>query len=51
MKRFEVVIAGTVESEYETREQAEKRLNEIKNSFYAMVHPVDCMWVRERKDK
>ena len=49
MKRFEVVIAGTVDSKFETREDALRRLNEIKNSFYALVHPIGCMFIREAK--
>ena len=47
MKKYEVIIAGTVNATYNTTEEAEKRLYEIKNSFYALVHPVDCMFVRE----
>ena len=47
MKRFEVIIAGTVESIHTTRESAEARLAEIKNSFYALVHPTNCIYVRE----
>lgn len=46
--KYEVVVAGTVVETYETREKAEKALYEIKHSFYAMVHPVDCMYIREK---
>lgn len=44
---FKVMISGTVESTHETRESAEKRLNEIKNSIFAMVHPIDTMFIKE----
>lgn len=47
MKKFEVVIAGTVINTYETREEAEDRLFEVKNSFLALVHPIDCFYIRE----
>ena len=46
MKRYEVIIGGTVINVYETKEEAEKRLYEVKNSFYALVHPIDCMFIR-----
>ena len=50
MKKYEVVIAGTVNGVYNTKEEAEKRLNEIRHSFYAMVHPVYTMYIREKKN-
>jgi len=46
--KYEVVIAGTVVNTYDKKEDAEKRLHEIKNSFYALVHPIDCMYIREK---
>lgn len=45
-KKYTVMIGGTVESTYNTKEEAEKRLAEIKNSFYALVHPVDTMYIK-----
>ena len=47
--RYEVIIAGTVNATYNTRTEAEKRIKEIKNSFYAMVHPIDTIYIREKK--
>lgn len=47
MKEYKVIIAGTVDSTHTTREEAEKRLNEIKHSFLAIVHPIDCMFIKE----
>jgi len=48
MIKFEVVIAGTVVNTYSTREEAERRLDEIRHSFYAMVHPIDTMYIRKK---
>ena len=47
--RYEVMVAGTVAGTYNTREEAEARLNEVKNSFFAMVHPKDTMFIKEVK--
>lgn len=49
MTRYEVMVAGTVAGTYNTREEAEARLNEVKNSFFAMVHPKDTMFIKEVK--
>lgn len=45
-KKFEAIVAGTVIGTYNTREEAEKRIQEAKHSFLAMVHPIDCFYVR-----
>ena len=45
--KYEVIIAGTVVATYTNRADAEQRLYEIKHSFYALVHPVDCMFIKE----
>ena len=47
--RYEVMVAGTVAGTYNTREEAEARLNEVRNSFFAMVHPKDTMFIKEVK--
>lgn len=47
MKKFEVIVAGTVIGTYNTKEEAEKRLFEAKNSFLALVHPVDVFRIKE----
>ena len=47
MKRYEVLVAGTVIGTYATREEAETRLYEAKHSFLAMVHPQDVFRIRE----
>lgn len=49
MERYEVIVAGTTVNTYNTKKEAEERLNEIKNSFLAMVHPIDCMYIKEVK--
>ena len=48
--KYEVIIAGTVNGVYNTKEAAEKRLDEIRHSFYAMVHPIDTIYIREKKN-
>lgn len=47
--RYEVMVAGTVAGTYNTREEAEARLDEVRNSFFAMVHPKDTMFIKEVK--
>jgi hypothetical protein len=44
---YEVVVAGSVIGRYNSREEAEIRLEEAKNSFFALVHPVDVFYIRE----
>ena len=44
---YEVVVAGNVIGRYNSREEAENRLKEVKNSFLALVHPVDVFYIRE----
>lgn len=44
---YEVVVAGSVIGRYNSREEAEIHLEEAKNSFFALVHPVDVFYIRE----
>ena len=46
--KYEVIIAGTVNATYENRKEAEQRLEELKNSFLAIVHPKDTFFIREK---
>lgn len=46
MKTYKVIVSGVVIGSYNTREEAEKRLNEARHSFLAMVHPRDCFYIR-----
>ena len=46
--KYEVVVAGTIIGTYENKADAEKRLTEAKNSFLAIVHPVDVFFIREK---
>ena len=48
MKKFEVVVAGTIIGVYNTYEKAEERLFEARNSFLAMVHPQDVFRIIEK---
>ena len=46
--KYEVVVAGTIIGAYENKADAEARLAEAKNSFLAIVHPVDVFFIREK---
>lgn len=46
--KYEVLVAGTVIGTYNTIEEAEKRLNEAKHSFLAMVHPKEAFRIAEK---
>lgn len=47
-KSYEVIVAGTVIGVYANKADAEARLAEAKNSFLALVHPVDVFFIREK---
>ena len=47
MKRYEIYVAGERLYSYNSREDAEKALNEAKNSFLALVHPKECFYIKE----
>ena len=49
MTRFEVHVAAFVDSIYDNREEAEKRLNELRHSFYALVHVKESFYIKEVK--
>ena len=48
MKKYEIVVGGTVVATATTKEEAENLLYQAKNSFLALVHPVDCFYIREK---
>ena len=48
MKRYEIVISGTVIYTTFNREEAEQKLSQAKRSPLALCHPVDCFYIRER---
>lgn len=48
MKKYEVVVAGIVIGCYENEVEAKTRLKEAKNSFLAIVHPIDVFFIREK---
>lgn len=48
MKKYVVMVAGSIIGEYEKKEDAEKRLYQAKNSFLAMVHPSDVFYIAEK---
>ena len=47
MKEYKVMVAGTAVGTYKTREEAEVRLEEVRHSYLAMVHPRDVMFIKE----
>ena len=47
MKRFEVIVAGTIIAKCETREDAEQALALARRSFLAMAHPQDSFFIKE----
>lgn len=47
MKKYNVMVAGTVMGTYNTREEAEVRLEEVRHSYLAIVHPRDVMFIKE----
>ena len=49
MTKYEVVVAGTVIATYNTKEEANDRLNEVRHSFLAMVHPSDCIFIKVKE--
>ena len=51
MKEFEVCVAGHVVFTTDDREKAEQELDNVRHSWYALVHPYDCMYIIEKKEK
>ena len=47
MKEYRVMVGGNVKSVHATREEAENQLHLWRNSWLAMVHPIDTMFVKE----
>ena len=48
MKKYEVLVAGTVIGTYNNKEDAEKRLFEARHSFLGLVHPKDVFRIKEK---
>lgn len=44
---FKVIVAGTVIGTYSTKEEAEARLVEAKQSYLALVHPAECFYIKK----
>lgn len=45
---YVVMVGGMEQGKYNTKAEAEKRLAEVQNSFLAMVHPKDTMFIKEK---
>lgn len=48
MKKYEVIVAGETLTTCVTKEEAETKLAEARQSFLALVHPRDCFYIREK---
>ena len=48
MKKYEIIVGGTVIATATTKEEAKSLLHQAKNSFLALVHPVDCFYIKEK---
>ena len=44
---YEVCVANHVVGRYADHASAEVALEALRHSFYALVHPVDCMGIRK----
>lgn len=45
--KYAVMVGGMVDSKFDTKEKAEARLEEVRHSFMALVHPKDTMFIKE----
>jgi hypothetical protein len=45
--RYAVMVGGVIANKFDTIEEAKAYLEEIRNSFLAMVHPQDTMFIKE----
>ena len=46
--KYDVIIAGSIVGTHKTRKEAEKHLEQMKNSWLRMVHPIDVFRIKER---
>jgi hypothetical protein len=44
--KYQAIVSGHVLGTYETKEEAEKEVTRAKNSYLALVHPVNCFFVK-----
>lgn len=44
--KYKVIVSGVVLGVYQTKEEAEKRLYEAKHSYFALVHPQKCFYIK-----
>lgn len=44
---YAVMVGGMMDSKYDTIEAAEARLEEVRHSFLALVHPQDTMFIKK----
>lgn len=51
MMKYKVMVAGITVGTYNTKKEAEEKLNELKNSYLGMIHPKDTMFIKEVKEE
>ena len=44
--KYYVIVSGYKLGEYLSLERAKERLEEAKHSYLAMVHPIDCFYIK-----
>ena len=47
MNTYFVMVGGSVIARYSTLAEAEERLEQVKNSWYTMVHPMDTIFIKK----
>ena len=46
--KYQVVVAGSVMGEHKDRQDALRHLEQLKNSWLRMVHPINVFYIREK---
>lgn len=46
--KYQVIVAGSVMGEHKDRQDALRHLEQLKNSWLRMVHPINVFYIREK---
>ena len=46
--KYDVIVAGSVINTFKTRVEAEKYLEQVRNSWLSLVHPQEVFRIKER---
>ena len=49
--KYDVIVAGSVINTFKTKEEAEKYLEQVRNSWLSLVHPQEVFRIKERAQK